>query len=62
MVLPRLVSRRFRLTWVYFRSLWSIWTAAARRVPLLERRELDLAVFGPLALLGLLAMWVSLLS
>jgi hypothetical protein len=28
---------------------------------LLERRELDLAVFGPLALLELLALWVSIL-
>jgi voltage-gated potassium channel Kch len=60
-VLPRLVSRRFRLTRVYFRSAWRALSAVARRVPLLERRELDLAVFGPLALLGLLALWVFLL-
>jgi hypothetical protein len=61
MVVPRLITRRFRLTRVYFRSAWRIWSALGRRVPLLERRELDLAIFGPLALLGLLALWVLLL-
>lgn len=60
-VLPRLVARRFRLTRVYFRFAWSAWSAVARRVRALERRERDLAVFGPLALLGLLALWVFLL-
>jgi hypothetical protein len=60
-VLPRRVSRRFRLTRVYFRVTWRVWSAVARRVPVLERRELTLAIFGPLALLGLLALWVFLL-
>jgi ion channel len=46
---------------VYFRGAWRVVSAVARRVPVLERRELDLAVFGPLALLGLLALWVFLL-
>ncbi|HEV2238501.1 MAG TPA: ion channel [Ktedonobacterales bacterium] len=60
-VLPRRVSRRFRLTRVYFRVTWRAWSAVARRVPSPERRELTLAIFGPLALLGLLAFWVILL-
>ncbi|MGZ6392403.1 MAG: ion channel, partial [Ktedonobacterales bacterium] len=60
-VLPRTVSRRFRLTRVYFRSTWHAWSALARRVPASDRRESALAIYGPLALLVLLALWVSLL-
>jgi Ion channel len=60
-VLPRRVSRRIRLTRVYFRSTWRAWSALARRVPSLERRENTLAVYGPLALLLLLALWAFLL-
>lgn len=60
-VLPRRVSRRFRLARVYFRSTWRVWKALARRVPSLERRETALAIYGPLALLLLLALWVFLL-
>jgi hypothetical protein len=60
-VLPRRVSRRVRLARVYFRGTWHAWSALARRVPALERRENELAVYGPLALLALLALWVFLL-
>jgi Ion channel len=60
-VLPRRVSRRFRLTRLYFRSTWRGWSALARRIDSLERRESILAIFGPLALLLLLALWVALL-
>jgi hypothetical protein len=61
MVVPRLISRGFRLTRLYFRSTWRVWSAIGRRIPLLERRELDLAIFGPLALLGMLTFWALLL-
>jgi len=60
-VLPRRVSRRFRLARMYFRVTWPRWVALARRVPSLERRENVLAVYGPLALLALLALWVVLM-
>ena len=60
-VLPRQVSQRFRLTRAYVRVSWRAWSALARRAPAIERREAALAVFGPLALLVLLALWVSLL-
>lgn len=60
-VLPRTVSRRFRLTRVYFRSTWHAWSALARRIPASDRRENALAIYGPLALLALLALWVGLL-
>ncbi|MGO8948354.1 MAG: ion channel [Ktedonobacterales bacterium] len=60
-VLPRRVSRRLRLARVYFRVTWRLWSTVARRVEAIERREAALAVYGPLALLGLLAFWVVLL-
>ncbi len=60
-VLPRRVPRRFRLTRLYFIGTWNITSALARRVRSLERRENLLAVYGPLALLLLLVLWVGLL-
>src|SRR5437879_2152859 len=60
-VLPRRVSRRFRLARMYRRSTWRAWSALARHVPAGERRENTLAIYGPLALLVLLALWVGLL-
>jgi len=59
-VLPRSVGRRFRLARAYFTGTWRAWTALALRLPG-GRRETALAVFGPLALLALLALWVLLL-
>src|SRR5215469_2815379 len=59
-VLPRLVSRRFRLARLYFRSTWGAWSALAGRLPG-GGGETALAVYGPIALLALLAMWVFLL-
>ena len=60
-VLPRRVSRRLRLARIYFRSTWRVWSALARRVASPTIREATLAIYGPLALLILLAVWVSLL-
>jgi len=58
-VLPRLVSRRFRLARSYFRRTWQLWSALARALP--RGREGALAVYGPITLLALLALWVLLL-
>jgi hypothetical protein len=60
-VLPRRVSRRFRLARMYFLGTWRAWSSVAGRVPAGERREVALAVYGPLALLALLGLWVLLL-
>ncbi|HEX8995022.1 MAG TPA: potassium channel family protein [Ktedonobacterales bacterium] len=60
-VLPRRISRRFRLARLYFRGTWGFWSALVRRVPSLARREAFLAIYGPLALLLLLAFWAILL-
>src|SRR5262249_31160749 len=56
-VLPRSVGRRVRLTRVYFRVIWKPWRRLAGFVTNESRRERFLAVFGPLSLLGLAALW-----
>ncbi len=56
-VLPRSVSRRFRLTRFYFRSTWRAWASRASHIKKTARRERFLAIFGPLSLLALLAIW-----
>jgi len=60
-VLPQRVSRRLRLTRIYFRTLGRGWFALGRRIPSYQRRENVLAVFGPLSLLLLLVLWATLL-
>ncbi|HEX6818251.1 MAG TPA: potassium channel family protein [Ktedonobacterales bacterium] len=60
-VLPRRVSRRLRLTHIYFRVLWRLWRVRGRRIHSYQRQENFLAVFGPLSLLLLLVVWASLL-
>jgi hypothetical protein len=60
-VLPRRVSRRFRLTRLFYRSTWIPWRAVGRKFPPGRRREGFLSVFGPMSLLMLLILWTSLL-
>ena len=56
-VLPRTVSRRLRLTRLYFRVTWRLWSRVAAQVHSDRRRERFLAVFGPISLLGLAGVW-----
>ncbi len=56
LVLPRRVTRRLRLTRVYYRALWGAWSPIARGHPG-PRRENYLSIFAPLSLLLLLAVW-----
>src|SRR5437763_554518 len=56
-VLPRTVSRRLRLTRLYFRVTWKQWSRAAAMFQTEHRRERFLAIFGPLSLLGLAGVW-----
>jgi len=56
-VLPRRVTRRFRLTRFFYRSTWRPWE---RTISLLVRpgqQENWLSIFGPLSLLLLLSIW-----
>jgi hypothetical protein len=56
-ILPRRVRRRFRLTRLYYRNTWWPFSALADRISNARRRESLLSFFGPLSLLGLLALW-----
>jgi hypothetical protein len=56
-VLPRTVTRRFRLARGYFRVTWRTWTALSRSFEGAARHERFLAIFGPMSLIGLLGVW-----
>lgn len=56
-ILPRRVTRRFRLARTFYRSTWIPWRAVARRMRSAKRRDAFLAYYGPLSLLTLFAVW-----
>jgi Ion channel len=56
-VLPRRVTRPYRLARVYYRAAWRGWSALAGLLPAGRRRESLLSVFGPLSMLTLFALW-----
>ena len=58
MVLPRRVTRRFRLARFIYRSTWLPWRAIALRLPPGKRREGFLSFFGPLSILFLFTCWL----
>jgi hypothetical protein len=58
-VLPRRVTRHFRLTAWFYRNTWIPWRELSRHVKNLSRRESFLGYFGPLSLIFLLAVWAT---
>ena len=56
-VLPRRVTRQFRLTSLFYRYTWGRWTSIARRIGAENRRQNFLGYFGPLSLILLLGCW-----
>jgi hypothetical protein len=58
-VLPRRVTRRARLTSLYYRIIWRPWRTLCLSIKTRKRREVLLSVFGPLSLLVLLALWAA---
>lgn len=56
-ILPRRVTRRFRLARVFYKSTWRIWKLVMRLVSSRKRREALLGFYGPLSLLVLVAVW-----
>jgi hypothetical protein len=56
-VLPRRVSRNFRLTAWFFRRIWRPWVALANLIHSPSRRESFLGYFGPLFSILLLVAW-----
>jgi ion channel len=58
-VLPRRVTRRLRLTVLFYRGTWVPWRAIARRLHKAKRRESFLSYYGPLSLLVLFIFWAA---
>src|SRR6266568_9043881 len=58
-VLPRRVTRRFRLTRLFYRRTWLPWSKMVSSLVPGRRQETWLSVFGPLSLLLLLSFWAG---
>jgi Ion channel len=58
-VLPRRVTRHFKLTAWFYRRTWIPWRGIARRIKTTSRQQNFLGYFGPLSLILLLAFWAS---
>ncbi len=56
-VLPRRVTRQFRMTRFFYRWTWKPWAVLASRRKLPKKRESLLSYYGPISLLLLLALW-----
>ncbi|HXZ18663.1 MAG TPA: potassium channel family protein [Candidatus Acidoferrales bacterium] len=56
-VLPRRVTRKFRLSRFFYIFSWGIWSAIGRSMRPGKFREVYLSVFGPLSILVLLMTW-----
>jgi hypothetical protein len=61
LVLPRRITRRWRLARLYFRVTWRLWRAACELIPAGRYRENARSIYGPLSLFGLFTCWISLL-
>src|SRR6266498_3285335 len=56
-ILPRRVTRRIRLTSLFYTSVWLPWSFFARHFLHSRRKEKYLGLFGPLSLIILLGIW-----
>lgn len=58
-VLPRRVTRRFRLTRLFYRSTWVVFSGIVFSAFSPRRREVLLSYYGPLSLILLLSIWAG---
>ncbi len=56
-VLPRRVTRQFKLTAWFYRQTWIPWKRIAAHIQTLSRQQSFLGYFGPLSLFFLLGFW-----
>src|SRR5690349_16955241 len=61
LILPRRVRHSFRLTRLYYFTVWFVWRRAAQMMPSVRWRTSFLSIFGPLSLLGLIVVWATVL-
>ena len=60
-ILPRRVTRPYRLVRIFYQTTWKFWAAVNRLFRNKTLREAHLSYYGPLSLLGLFATWAFLL-
>ena len=58
-VLPRRVTRHFKLTAWFYRRTWIPWRRIAGRIKTVSRQQNFLGYFGPLSLILLLGFWAA---
>jgi len=56
-ILPRRVTRKFRLARLFYRTTWRVWKFVMCLVPSRKTREALLGFYGPLSLLVLVGVW-----
>jgi Ion channel len=56
-VLPRRVTRKARLTRLFYRSTWRLWVFAGRLISSPKGKQAYLSIYGPASLLALLGIW-----
>jgi hypothetical protein len=56
-ILPRRVTRKFRLARLFFKTTWGLWRTVICLIPARKTREALLGFYGPLSLLLLVAVW-----
>lgn len=56
-ILPRRVTRKFRLTRLFFRSTWSAWRFFVNLLRVRKTREALLGFYGPMSLILLIGVW-----
>lgn len=56
-ILPRRVTRKARLSRLFYLYTWMLLSALTRRMRSVKRREKYLSIFGPLSLIMLLSLW-----
>src|SRR5579872_2452872 len=56
-ILPRRVTRRFRVARLFYQITWTVWSAINGRIHSKKLRESHLSYYGPLSLLMLFAVW-----
>lgn len=60
-ILPRRVTRPFRLARMFYRFTWTAWALMNRLIRSKKMRDAHLSYYGPLSLLALFATWAFLL-
>src|ERR1700730_19056663 len=56
-ILPRRVTRKIRVTRLFYRTTWSVWKTIVGKFPSRKTREALLGGYGPCSLLLLIAIW-----